>query len=59
MAEATKSKSSPSKSAPKSGFSGALDKFFEISKRGSTIGTELRGGLVIFMTMVYIVILNP
>ncbi|MEW2461848.1 NCS2 family permease [Microbacterium sp. K41] len=38
---------------------GALDRFFEISKRGSTIGTEIRGGLVTFVTMAYIVILNP
>jgi AGZA family xanthine/uracil permease-like MFS transporter len=37
----------------------ALDKFFEITKRGSTIGTEVRGGIVTFVTMVYIVILNP
>ncbi|WP_101847105.1 NCS2 family permease [Zhihengliuella sp. ISTPL4] len=36
-----------------------LDRFFEISKRGSTIGTEIRGGLVTFVTMAYIVILNP
>ncbi|WP_301114333.1 NCS2 family permease [Microbacterium sp.] len=35
------------------------DRFFEISKRGSTIGTEIRGGLVTFVTMAYIVILNP
>ena len=38
---------------------GAFDRFFEITKRGSTFGTEIRGGLVIFMTMVYIIILNP
>ena len=38
---------------------GTLDRFFEISKRGSTIGTEIRGGLVTFVTMAYIVILNP
>ncbi|NJI60518.1 NCS2 family permease [Microbacterium oxydans] len=36
-----------------------MDRFFEISKRGSTIGTEIRGGLVTFVTMAYIVILNP
>ena len=38
---------------------GFLDRFFEVTKRGSTLGTEFRGGLVIFMTMVYIIILNP
>ncbi|HWU45125.1 MAG TPA: NCS2 family permease [Humibacter sp.] len=38
---------------------GRLDGYFEISKRGSTWGTEVRGGLVTFVTMAYIVILNP
>ncbi|HLU63151.1 MAG TPA: solute carrier family 23 protein, partial [Protaetiibacter sp.] len=37
----------------------ALDRFFRISERGSTLGTEVRGGLVTFVTMAYIVILNP
>ena len=36
-----------------------LDRFFEITTRGSTIGAEVRGGLVTFVTMAYIVILNP
>ena len=36
-----------------------LDRFFEITKRGSTVGAEVRGGLVTFVTMAYIVILNP
>ncbi len=36
-----------------------LDRFFQITERGSTIGTEVRGGLVTFVTMAYIVILNP
>ncbi len=36
-----------------------IDRFFEITKRGSTVGAELRGGLVTFVTMAYIVILNP
>ncbi|MDQ7878588.1 NCS2 family permease [Microbacterium sp. QXD-8] len=40
---------------PKNGF----DRFFEITRRGSTIGTEVRGGVVTFVTMAYIVILNP
>lgn len=37
----------------------AVDRFFEITKRGSTFGAEIRGGLVTFVTMAYIVILNP
>ena len=36
-----------------------FDVFFEITKRGSTLGTEVRGGVVTFVTMAYIVILNP
>ncbi|SJN27718.1 Xanthine/uracil/thiamine/ascorbate permease family protein [Microbacterium esteraromaticum] len=38
---------------------GALDRYFEITKRGSSFGAEIRGGLVTFVTMAYIVILNP
>jgi AGZA family xanthine/uracil permease-like MFS transporter len=36
-----------------------LDRFFEISARGSSIGTELRGGVVTFIAMAYIIVLNP
>jgi len=39
--------------------SSALDRFFKISERGSTPGREIRGGLVTFVTMAYIVVLNP
>ena len=38
---------------------GGLDKFFKITERGSTVGTEIRGGLVTFFTMSYIIVLNP
>lgn len=37
----------------------ALDRFFEITRRGSTFSREIRGGIVTFVTMAYIVILNP
>jgi AGZA family xanthine/uracil permease-like MFS transporter len=37
----------------------ALDRYFKITERGSTIGREVRGGLVTFFTMAYIVVLNP
>ena len=37
----------------------ALDRFFKISERGSTAGREIRGGVVTFVTMAYIVVLNP
>ncbi|WP_254549588.1 NCS2 family permease [Catellatospora tritici] len=38
---------------------GGLDRFFEISARGSTMSREVRGGLATFFTMAYIVVLNP
>ncbi|MDQ3405882.1 MAG: NCS2 family permease [Actinomycetota bacterium] len=37
----------------------AIDRFFKISERGSTPAREVRGGLVTFVTMAYIVVLNP
>ncbi len=36
-----------------------LDKYFKITERGSTVAREIRGGLVTFFTMAYIVVLNP
>ena len=47
-------RSTPS-TAPRS----AVDRFFQISDRGSTITRELRGGLTTFVAMAYIVMLNP
>jgi AGZA family xanthine/uracil permease-like MFS transporter len=38
---------------------GALDSFFQITQRGSTVGREVRGGLATFFTMAYIIVLNP
>lgn len=36
-----------------------LDSYFKISQRGSSVLQEVRGGLVTFFTMAYIVALNP
>ena len=36
-----------------------MDKFFKISERGSTIKTEIVGGLTTFFAMAYIVVTNP
>lgn len=36
-----------------------LDRFFEISERQSTIPSEIRGGVVTFIAMAYIIVLNP
>ncbi|CAA9405105.1 MAG: Xanthine/uracil/thiamine/ascorbate permease family protein [uncultured Propionibacteriaceae bacterium] len=38
---------------------GAVDRYFEITARGSTWAREIRGGLVTFFTMAYIIALNP
>lgn len=37
----------------------ALDRYFKISERGSTLRQEVRGGAATFFTMAYIVVLNP
>lgn len=36
-----------------------IDRYFKVTERGSTMGREIRGGLVTFVTMAYIVVLNP
>ncbi|MCB8905923.1 MULTISPECIES: NCS2 family permease [unclassified Streptomyces] len=36
-----------------------LDRYFHISERGSTVATEIRGGVTTFMAMAYILLLNP
>jgi AGZA family xanthine/uracil permease-like MFS transporter len=38
---------------------GALDSFFKVTQRGSTVSREVRGGFATFFTMAYIVVLNP
>lgn len=58
QADPSSSSSSTSSSAavaPRS----ALDRYFKISERGSTVSREIRGGLVTFFSMCYIVVLNP
>ncbi|NDR54377.1 NCS2 family permease [Actinomyces sp. 565] len=37
----------------------AIDRFFHITERGSTVAREVRGGIVTFFTMAYILVLNP
>jgi len=53
----TTSRASRGAAAPAS--TSFLDRYFDITGRGSTLGTEIRGGIVTFVTMAYIVILNP
>ena len=45
----------PATGASRSG----LDRYFKITERGSTVATEIRGGVVTFFAMAYIIILNP
>ncbi|WP_339097531.1 NCS2 family permease [Deinococcus sp. VB142] len=45
----------PPSSVPRSG----LDRFFEITAHGSTIPREIRAGLTTFLTMSYILFVNP
>ncbi|MFT4298853.1 MAG: NCS2 family permease [Aeromicrobium sp.] len=37
----------------------SLDDFFKISQRGSSVAREVRGGVVTFLTMAYVIVLNP
>ncbi|MFG2913999.1 NCS2 family permease [Kitasatospora sp. NPDC048298] len=48
----------PADAAPKPPTS-AVDRFFRISERGSTLPREIRGGVATFFTMAYILVLNP
>ncbi|GAB2734971.1 NCS2 family permease [Salinifilum aidingensis] len=36
-----------------------LDRYFRVSERGSSIAREMRGGLVTFVAVAYIIVLNP
>jgi AGZA family xanthine/uracil permease-like MFS transporter len=37
----------------------ALRRFFQLEERGTTVGTEVRAGVVTFMTMAYIIVVQP
>lgn len=39
--------------------SSTFERWFDLSKRGTTVGTEVRAGLTTFMVMSYIIIVNP
>jgi AGZA family xanthine/uracil permease-like MFS transporter len=36
-----------------------LDRYFRVHERGSSVGTEVRGGLTTFVVMAYILFVNP
>jgi AGZA family xanthine/uracil permease-like MFS transporter len=46
----------PSGDAP---LAARLDRYFEISARGSSVSTEMRAGAATFLTMAYILFVNP
>jgi adenine/guanine/hypoxanthine permease len=37
----------------------ALDRYFQITERGSTVATEVRAGITTFLAMAYIIFVNP
>ncbi|MGN1045420.1 MAG: NCS2 family permease [Candidatus Methanomethylophilaceae archaeon] len=40
-------------------FTETLDSFFHITERGSTLSTEIKGGIITFLAMCYILVANP
>ena len=59
MANTPKSATASHSVKPQGGFKGFLDSYFKITERGSDLGREVRGGLVTFFAMSYIIVLNP
>ena len=41
------------------GFRDRADRFFRVSGRGSTFSAEIKGGLITFLSMAYILAVNP
>jgi AGZA family xanthine/uracil permease-like MFS transporter len=54
----TKRGPTPRRNSPR-GHQTGLDRYFRITERGSTLEREIRGGVVTFFTMAYIIVLNP
>src|SRR5512141_3519527 len=46
-------------SSPPTGLAAPLDRFFGLAERGTTVRTEVIAGVTTFMTMAYIVFVNP
>lgn len=46
------------RTATAAGSTSVLDRYFKVTERGSTIGTEIRGGLTTFLVMSYILVVN-
>jgi adenine/guanine/hypoxanthine permease len=41
------------------GFVGAVESFFQVKERGTTLRTEMLGGVTTFAAMAYIIVVNP
>src|SRR5919109_3723871 len=41
------------------GFVGAVERFFRLKEHGTTLRTEVLGGVTTFAAMAYIIVLNP
>jgi AGZA family xanthine/uracil permease-like MFS transporter len=57
--EARAHEARPAGEAGHGGGIGGLDRFFKISERGSSVRTELVAGITTWLTMAYILFLNP
>ncbi|MGW5335284.1 NCS2 family permease [Streptomyces bauhiniae] len=55
---ATAQAPSPEQPGGKPSYS-AVDRYFKISERGSSVAREIRGGFATFFAMAYIIVLNP
>ena len=49
--------STTARSAPPTSL-GRLDRYFRLTERGSTVGSEIRGGLATFFAMAYVLVVN-
>lgn len=59
MAKSKKTKKSNEPRTQPSGFESWLDSYFSIGANGSTIRTEIIAGFTTFLTMAYIIVVNP
>ncbi|GAA2572558.1 NCS2 family permease [Actinomadura fulvescens] len=56
----TETQARPPKSpSPTPGSGSALDRFFDLTGRGTTVAREVRGGITTFVAMAYLVVLIP
>ena len=59
MAKKAKRAEAKAAATSENGFAGMLEKYFGLKEQGTDIRTEFIAGLTTFLTMVYIVFVNP